>query len=48
MRRQETKPKEWWAASGDTVRMVRTKSGAGRYTALLRTPEWATEQIEHS
>jgi len=39
MRRQETKPKEWRAASGDAVRTVRTKSGIGRYTALLRIPE---------
>jgi len=48
MRRQETKPKELRAASGETVRTVRTKSGTGLYTALLRTPEWATEQTEHS
>ena len=48
MRREETKPKELQTTSGDTIRTVRTKSGTGRYTALLRTPECATEQIEHS
>jgi hypothetical protein len=48
MRREETKPNELRVPSGDAVTTVRTKSGTGRYTALLRTPEWATEQTEHS
>ena len=48
MRRQETKPKDLLTASGDVDRTVRTKIVAGRYMAVLRTPEWATEQIEHS
>lgn len=30
MRREETKPKELWATSDNTVRTVRTKSGTGR------------------
>jgi hypothetical protein len=48
MRREETKPNELRVCSRDAVTTVRIKSGAGRYTALLRTPEWATEQTEHS
>jgi hypothetical protein len=48
MRREETKPNELRVSSRDAVTTVRTKSGTGRYTALLRTPEWATEQTEHS
>jgi hypothetical protein len=48
MRREETKPRELRAASGTTTSAARTKSGAGRYTVLLRIPAWATEQTEHS
>jgi len=48
MRREKTKPKESRATSGDTIGTARTKSGAGRYTAVVRTPACATEQIEHS
>ena len=48
MRREETKPNEVRVPSVVALTTVRTKSGAGRYTAVLRTPEWATEQTEHS
>jgi len=48
MRREETKPRELRAASGTITSAAGTKSGAGRYTVLLRTPAWATEQIEQS
>jgi hypothetical protein len=42
------KPEDLQITSGEAVRTVRTKSAKGRYTVLLRTPEWATEQTEHS
>jgi hypothetical protein len=48
MRREETKPNEVRVPSVVALTTVRTKSGAGRYTEVLRTPEWATEQTEHS
>ena len=48
MRREETKPNELRAPSGAAATIVRTKCGTGQYVAVLRTPEWATEQIEHS
>jgi hypothetical protein len=48
MRREETKPNELCSTCGDATRTRRTKSGTGRYTVLMRTPAWATEQIEHS
>jgi hypothetical protein len=48
MRREETKPKDLQTASGDVVKTARTNIATGWYTAVLRTPEWATEQIEHS
>jgi hypothetical protein len=48
MRREETKPEDLQRTSWATIGTVRAKSGTGRYTALLRTPACATEQIEHS
>jgi hypothetical protein len=48
MRREETKPKDLQTASGEFVKTARTNIATGWYTAVLRTPEWATEQIEHS
>jgi hypothetical protein len=44
----ETKPEDLETASGTTNSMVRTKTGAGRNSALVTTPECATEQREHS
>lgn len=48
MRREKITPEDLRAPCGETVRTVRTKRSKGRYTALLRTPEWTTEQTEHS
>jgi hypothetical protein len=48
MRREETKPEDLQTASCATIETLRTKTGTGRYTALLRTPARATEQSEHS
>jgi|SRR5579872_5512341 len=48
MRSEKTKPNELRVPSGVASTNLRKKSGAGRYTALMRTPECATEQTEHS
>ena len=48
MRREKTKPEVVEADSDASGRMLRTKSATGWTTALLRRPEWATEQTEQA
>ena len=48
MRREKTNSEELETTSAEIVGALRTNSGRGRYTPLLRTPACATEQTAHS
>lgn len=48
MRCECVKPDDLVVTSDGVTRVMRPNTGAGRYCFLLRTPEWATAQIEHS
>ncbi len=48
MRREKTKVEEQVSTSSSVAKKVRAKTGAGRYGAVLTTPECATRQREHS
>jgi hypothetical protein len=48
MRRDNTKAEDRAMTSGVTHRIALVTTGTGSYTAVPITPQWATEQIEHS